>query len=139
MARFAALLSPMGIVNLFSEKKALFMDRFECDFELSEDLVTVRNGVGKSISLGFTVEGKLDRKRRLFSLKGNVIPARFINSILNNIPLIGPLITGGEGEGLFAVSYTVKSSFDAPDVSLNPLTAFAPGFIRNLFQSLGDD
>lgn len=139
LARFAALLSPMGMVNLFSERKVVSMDRFECDFELSEDLVKVQNGVGKSISLGFTVEGNLARKRRLFSLKGNVIPARFLNSILNNIPLIGPLITGGEGEGLFAISYTVKGSFDAPDVSLNPLSAFAPGFIRNLFQSLGND
>ncbi|MBS0271071.1 MAG: AsmA-like C-terminal domain-containing protein [Proteobacteria bacterium] len=139
LARFAALLSPMGVVNLFSERKVVSMDRFECDFEYGDDLVTVQKGVGKSISLGFTVEGKMDRKKRLFSLKGNVIPARFLNSILNNIPLIGPLITGGEGEGLFAISYAVKGSFDAPDISLNPLSAFAPGFIRNLFQSLGDD
>lgn len=139
LARFAALLSPMGIANLFSEKKALFMDRFECDFTLTEDLITVKKGIGKSISLGFTVEGTLDRKKRLFALKGNIIPARFLNSILSNIPLIGSLINGGEGEGLFAIAYTVKDSFDKPNVSLNPLSAFAPGFLRKLFQSLGDE
>ncbi len=139
LGRFAALLSPMGIINLFSEKKTLSMDRFECDFEFSEDLVLVRNGVGKSLSLGFTTEGKLDRKNRLFALKGNVIPVRFLNSILNNIPLLGPLITGGEGEGLFGIAYTVRGSFENPDVSLNPLSALAPGFFRKLFQSLGGD
>ena len=139
-ARFAALLSPMGIVNLFSSKQTLSMDRFECEFDFSEDTILVRKGVGKSISLGFTTEGKIDRKNRLFALKGNVIPARFLNSILNNIPLIGPLLSGGEGEGLFGIAYTVKGSFDNPDVSLNPLSALAPGFFRKIFQSLtGDD
>ncbi len=139
LARFAALLSPMGIVNLFSEKKTLSMDRFECDFEFTEDLIRVKQGVGKSLSLGFTAEGKLDRKNRLFDLKGNVIPARFLNSILSNIPLIGSLLNGGEGEGLFAIAYTIKGSFDKPEVSLNPLSALAPGFIRKLFQSLAED
>jgi len=139
LARFAALLSPMGIVNLLSESNTLSMDRFECNFEFSEDSISVKNGIGKSISLGFTTEGKLNRRNRLYSLKGNIIPARFLNSILSNIPIIGSLLNGGEGEGLFGIAYTVKGSFDAPEVSLNPLSALAPGFIRKLFQSLGDD
>lgn len=139
LARFAALLSPMGVVNLFSEKQTLSMDRFECNFEFSDDFISVKNGIGKSISLGFTTEGKLDRKKRLFSLNGNIIPARFLNSVLSNIPLIGPLINGGDGEGLFGIAYTVKESFDNPEVSLNPLSALAPGFFRKLFQSLGAD
>jgi len=139
LARFAALLSPMGIANLFSQNETISMDRFECDFELSDAQVIVKNGIGKSMSLGFTVEGKLDRLRRIFSLKGNIVPARFINSILNNIPLIGPLISGGEGEGIFGIAYTVKDSFDNPQISLNPLSALAPGFIRRIFQSIGND
>lgn len=138
LARFAALLSPMGIANLFSEKETLSMDRFECNFQFSEDQIVVSKGIGKSIALGFTVEGKLDRKNRLYALKGNVTPARFINSILDNIPLVGSLLNGGEGEGLFAIAYTVSGSFDNPSIDLNPLSALAPGFFRKLFQSLGD-
>ena len=115
------------------------MERFECQFEFDENQIIIANGVGKSLSLGFTVEGKINRKERLFNLKGNIIPARFLNSILNNIPIIGSLLTGGKGEGLIAIAYTIKGSFDAPDISLNPLSALAPGFIRNIFQSLGDD
>jgi hypothetical protein len=72
-------------------------------------------------------------------LKGNIIPARFLNSILNNIPLIGPLLSGGKGEGLFGIAYTVKGKFEEPEISLNPLSALAPGFFRKIFQSLGDD
>lgn len=137
LARFAALLSPLGIVNLFSANQTLSMEQFECQFEFDENQIIVTQGVGKSLSLGFTVEGKINRKERLFNLKGNIIPARFLNSILNNIPIIGSLLTGGKGEGLIAIAYTVRGSFDAPDISLNPLSALAPGFIRNIFQSLG--
>lgn len=139
LARFAALLSPMGIANLFSTKETVSMDRFECDFQFSEDLIIVKKGIGKSMSLGFTVDGKLDRKQRIYSLKGNIIPARFLNSILNNIPIIGSLLSGGEGEGLFGIAYSVSGSFDDPVISLNPLSMLAPGFIRKLFQSIGED
>jgi hypothetical protein len=139
LARFAALLSPMGVANLFSSKETLSMDRFVCNFQFSEDLIVVKKGIGKSISLGFTVDGKLDRKNRVYALKGDIIPARFINSILGNIPLIGDMLQGGEGGGLFAINYNVSGSFDNPIVDLNPLSILAPGFIRKLFQSAGDD
>lgn len=135
LARFAAVLSPIGIANLFSQKQTLFMERFACDFDYSDQSVVIRNGVGKSMSLGFTAQGKLDRSNQLFSLSGNIIPARFINSVLNNIPIIGDLLNGGKGEGLIAFAYTVQGPFSDPNVSINPLSALAPGFIRNLFQS----
>lgn len=139
LARFAALLSPMGIANLFSSKETLSLDRFVCDFQFSEDIIVVKKGVGKSISLGFTVDGKLDRKKRLYALKGDVVPARFINSVLGNIPILGDLLHGGEGGGLFAVDYKVSGSFDNPVINLNPLSMLAPGFIRKLFQSIGEE
>lgn len=139
LARFGALLSPMGIANLFSAKETLSMDRFDCDFQFSEDLIVVKKGIGKSIALGFTVDGKLNRQKRMYSLKGNIIPARFINSIFSNIPIIGSLLNGGEGEGLFGIAYSVTGGFDNPNISLNPLSMLAPGFIRKLFQSIGEE
>jgi hypothetical protein len=120
-------------VNLFSANENVSMERFDCDFVFDDSFVILKKGVGKSISLGFTVDGKLDRRNRTYALKGNLIPARFLNSILNNIPILGPLLSGGEGEGLFAMSYTVTGPFDKPDISANPLSMLAPGFLRKLF------
>ena len=135
LARFAAVLSPVGIVNLFSDNESLSMEHFECDFTFDDAFVAIRNGIGKSISFGFTVEGKLDRIKRLYNLKGNFIPARFLNSILNNIPVLGSLLHGGKGEGLFGLAYTVKGPFEKPQISTNPLSMFAPGFLRKIFSS----
>jgi hypothetical protein len=139
LARFAAVLSPIGVVNLFSDNENLSMEQFDCNFVFDDDFVTVQKGIGKSISLGFTVEGRLDRRKRTYALKGNLTPARFLNSVLNNIPVVGPLISGGEGEGLFGIAYTVKGPFDKPEVSANPLSILAPGFLRNLFNSSGGE
>lgn len=135
MARFAAILSPIGIINLFSEEESLSMESFKCKFTFDNKIILVEDGVGKSMSLGFTVKGKLDRAKRIYALQGNIIPARFINSVLNNIPIIGSLLSGGKGEGLFGMAYTILGSFDAPDISVNPLSMFAPGFLRNIFSS----
>lgn len=136
--RLAAVLSPIGIVNLFSNDESVSMERFDCNFVFDEAFISVKNGIGKSLSLGFTVEGTIDRLKRAFNLKGNVTPARFLNSVLNNIPIVGSLLNGGEGEGLFGAAYTVTGSFSNPDVSVNPLTMLTPGFLRKIFSPDGE-
>ena len=67
-------------------------------------------------------------------LQGTIVPAYALNSIIGNIPLIGSLLLGGEGQGLFAANYRVTGSAGDPQVSVNPLSALAPGFLRRLFQ-----
>ena len=46
---------------------------------------------------------------------------------------------GEEGGGLFAATYTVRGPIDAPTLTVNPLAALAPGFLRNLFTIFDSD
>ena len=62
-----------------------------------------------------------------------------VNRVLGAIPLLGNILTGGEGEGLFAVTYAISGSLEALDVSVNPLSVLAPGFLRNLFDIEGGE
>ena len=89
-------------------------------------------------ALGVTVEGAVDLDSETINLDGVVVPAASTNKVLGNIPVLGRLLTGGEGEGLFAVSYAVNGPLGAPEVSVNPLSALAPGFLRGLFGRLGE-
>ena len=89
-------------------------------------------------ALGVTLQGAVDLAGERIDMNGVVVPAASTNRILGNIPVLGRLLTGGEGEGLFAVSYDVTGPIDAPEVSVNPLSALAPGFLRGLFGRLGD-
>ena len=58
---------------------------------------------------------------------------------LGNIPIIGEVLVGGEGEGIFAATYTVRGPLDEPVMTVNPLAALAPGFLRNLFSVFDRD
>ena len=63
-----------------------------------------------------------------------------VNSILGEIPLLGDILTGGdEGGGIFAVTYSVHGPRDEPDVTVDPLSVLAPGYLRELFSAASDD
>jgi hypothetical protein len=88
-------------------------------------------------ALGLTARGKIDFDESRLDLEGTVVPAYSVNRVLNLIPLLGPILTGGEGEGLFAVTYRMTGELDDPNVDVNPLSALAPGFLRALFSGSG--
>jgi hypothetical protein len=53
--------------------------------------------------------------------------------VLGNVPPVGKMLTGGEGQGVFAARYSITGSDDKPDVSVNPLSILTPGFLRGVF------
>ncbi|HEU0217249.1 MAG TPA: AsmA-like C-terminal domain-containing protein, partial [Stellaceae bacterium] len=85
-------------------------------------------------AIGATANGEIDIDRDRLDLQGTIVPAYTLNSILGNIPVIGSLLLGGEGQGLFAANYRLTGSSADPEISVNPLSALAPGFLRRLFQ-----
>ena len=108
--------------------------------------VDVRDGIATSrlvraygTSIGITAKGRLDANKGMIDISGTIVPAYILNRILGEIPLLGPLLTGGEGEGFVAFDYTMNGDLDDPEVSVNALSALAPGFLRNLIGGdLGD-
>ncbi|MED6311114.1 MAG: AsmA-like C-terminal domain-containing protein, partial [Pseudomonadota bacterium] len=90
-------------------------------------------------SIGITVEGALDLEEDIAELKGTVVPAYTVNRVLGQIPILGPILTGGENEGVFAASYAVNGPLEDPAIAVNPLSALAPGFLRKLFDAIGGD
>ncbi len=49
------------------------------------------------------------------------------------MPLFGPILGGGKNEGLFAVNFRDLGAASQPTLTVNPLSAVAPGFLRKLF------
>ena len=54
------------------------------------------------------------------------------------MPLFGPLLGGSRNEGLFAVNFRIFGQATAPSLTVNPLSAVAPGFLRKLFGAGGE-
>jgi uncharacterized protein YhdP len=104
------------------------------DFVYREDRLVLDKLLAYGGAIGLTSNGIVDLGRDRVDLQGTIVPAYALNSILGNVPVIGSLLLGGEGQGLFAANYRVTGSAADPQVSVNPLSALAPGFLRRLFQ-----
>ena len=138
LARLLTVASLTGIYDALSGEGIRF-NRLVGEFTLTDGIMETDLLRAFGSSLGLTVRGKVDFDEALVDLEGTVVPAYSVNRILGSIPLLGPLLTGGEGEGLLAVTYQMTGELDDPEVSVNPLAVLAPGFLRALFSgSIGD-
>jgi hypothetical protein len=89
--------------------------------------------------IGATLDGLLDFQSDNMSLTGTFVPAYALNNFFAKIPIIGALLTGGQYEGLLAVTFKVEGPIGNPTLSVNPVSAVAPGFLRKLFEFRNQD
>jgi len=84
-------------------------------------------------AVGLTADGVIDRRAGTCDVRGNIIPAYTLNTVLGKIPLLGRLLVGGKGQGVFGIDYRVTGKLADPAVSVNPLTSVAPTVLRKWF------
>jgi AsmA-like C-terminal region len=84
-------------------------------------------------SLGLTGNGRIGLSSGQLSLTGTIVPAYFFNSMLGNLPLVGKLFSPEKGGGVFAARFGVDGQTDDPSISINPVSALTPGFLREIF------
>ena len=107
--------------------------RLVAPFSYDGERLELRDARAFGASLGFTARGTVDLARRRLAVDGTIVPAYAFNTILGHIPLIGRLFSPETGGGVFAATYRVRGALDDPEVSINPLAALTPGFLRGLF------
>ncbi len=115
---------------------AVSFNKLEASFSKVGDKVTVRDGTLAGPAVGATVAGTLDFGRDQVDLEGTFVPLYGVNNLFSQIPLFGPILGGGEHEGLFGISYKITGPAASPVLSVNPLSAMAPGFLRKIFGAL---
>lgn len=134
LAKLLTVASFTGMRDLLSGSGITFQG-LDGDFVLDNGVASTEQMRVYGAALGITAKGDIDFDRDAIDLTGVVVPAYSINDFLNKIPLLGTILTGGPGEGLIAVSYSVKGAVEDPQVAVNPLTALTPGFLRKIFTS----
>gem|GEM_PF-4489394 len=120
-----------GIVDLLRNEGMTFAT-VEGPFTYENGLISTK-GFRAVGSIGITVTGEFDQKSGKFDAFGTVIPSYTLNSMLGHIPILGRLLVGREGEGVFGFAYKAKGTKAEPDVSVNPVSALAPGILRRMF------
>jgi len=88
---------------------------------------------GHNSSLGLTAKGSIAMSSGRTSLSGTIVPIYFFNAMLGRLPLVGKLFSPEEGGGVFAARFGVEGRIDDPSISVNPVSALTPGFLRGIF------
>lgn len=138
LARLLTVAAFTGVLDVMTGDGIIFIS-MDVPFTLAEGVLTLKDAQAAGPSLGITGNGQIDLDHDRIAVEGTVVPAYLVQGIVSGIPLIGPAISGGKGAGLFAVTYAMKGATSDPEVTVNPLTALTPGFLRGLFSFFQGD
>ena len=133
LARLLSLGSFTGIADTLSGDGIAF-DVAQFKFTVHDGTLRVKSGRFNGPALGLTTQGAYNARTREVDFGGTVVPAYGINSVLENIPLIGRVLTGREGEGVFGFSYRVGGTSDDLSLLVNPVSILTPGILRRVFE-----
>ena len=124
---FTIILSKL--VSLFFLK--LTFEKLEMNLDKNQEVLNLRElyAIGPSISI--LMEGYIENKSGLVSLRGTMVPAKTLNKVLSKIPVVGKIIIPKEiGEGLFGVSFKIKGMPKDLKTTVNPIKSLTPRFIQ---------
>lgn len=112
--------------------------RMKASFVRTPTRVTIRDAAIWGNEIGVTAQGTIDYGRDRVDVAGTFVPGYLVNNAISNIPIIGLVLGGGGANGgLFAVNFRVGGTTSSPSVTINPLSAIAPGLLRRFVDPLG--
>jgi hypothetical protein len=109
-------------------------NKLSAEFQRNQSRIDYRNVVIWGSQIGFTLSGYVDNARDRTDISGTFVPAYGLNNAFSQVPIVGLILGGGNrNEGLFAVDFRISGAASAPTLTVNPLSAVAPGILRKFF------
>jgi len=133
LAKLLTIASVTGVLDTLRGKGVRF-DNMVINFENDEKFFTFKEFYGTGSALGFIIDGKINNQDNFLSLSGNLIPAYEINRLISNIPLIGQILTGKTGDGIYGVSFKIKGKDPDYDIEINPIKTLTPRFVQRFVE-----
>ncbi len=133
LAHLFAAASLPGLANILNNQGLVF-DAALLPFRQEGERITVTDGRLYGQGIRILLDGDIHTDREQVSFAGTMVPTNPLNTMFEDIPLLGDIITGTEDDGgIFAFTFNVDGPADDPDVTVNPLSILAPGILRKLF------
>ncbi len=135
LARLLGIGSFTGLAALLSGEGISF-ETAVVPFSQKDGVLTVQSSRIRGPQLAITLEGTVNRRQNHVNVTGTAVPAFVLNTLLSNIPVLGELFFG---DGIIGVNFAVSGPREKTEMSVNPLSAIAPGFLRRIFQASGSE
>ena len=133
LAHLFAAASLPGLANILNNEGLVF-DAALLPFRQEGERVTVTEGRLYGQGIRLLLDGNIHAEQGRVNFAGTMVPTNPLNTVFEDIPLLGDIITGTEEDGgIFAFTFNVDGPADDPDVRVNPLSILAPGILRKLF------
>jgi AsmA-like C-terminal region/Protein of unknown function len=121
-------------------KREIFeFERMRAPFSIGYGQFVLEESYLKGPVVGANLRGKVDFKTRRINLGGTYVPLQGLNGALGGLPVLGQLLSGAHGEGIFGITFAVQGPLSEPQVIVNPLSFVAPGIFREIFQMTSQD
>ena len=115
------------------DTNAAAFTRMQVGFTRGQGRIDLRDGVINGPAVGTTIEGYIDTLYDRVNMTGTFVPVYGLNNMFAKIPVLGVFLGGGANEGLFGLNFRISGPATAPVLTINPLSALAPGFLRKIF------
>ncbi|MFL5284152.1 MAG: AsmA-like C-terminal region-containing protein [Rhodopila sp.] len=107
--------------------------RVTVPFQYNGTSLSIDQARAYNSSLGLTAKGTITLPSGRISINGTIVPAYFFNAMLGRLPFVGKLFSPEEGGGVFAARFGLEGPIDDAAISVNPISALTPGFLREIF------
>lgn len=134
LTQILSIASLRGLADTLGGEGVLF-SRIDVPFTVVDGRYNIKGAKAQGPALGLTANGHFGGERGALEIDGVLVPSFGMNSALGGIPIIGDLVVGRDGEGIFSLTYAIRGSLEKANVSVNPLSALAPGVIRRIFEN----
>jgi AsmA-like C-terminal region/Protein of unknown function len=113
--------------------------RMRVPFSVGYGQFVMKESYFKGPLVGATLRGSVDFRSRTVNIGGTYVPLQGLNGALGDIPLIGQILSGTQGEGILGMTFAVQGPTSNPQVIVNPFSIVAPGIFRDIFQMTAMD
>ncbi|MDE1569498.1 DUF3971 domain-containing protein [Aquabacter sp. P-9] len=117
-----------------AEAGTAVFQKAQAKFTRTPGAIAVREAAIWGPVAGVTLDGSVDFIAERIGIRGTYVPAYGLNNLFSKLPVIGALLGGGPNEGLVGVTFEIVGPLSGPRLTVNPLSAVAPGFLRKMFE-----
>ena len=137
--KILSLPSISGLISIAEGEEGIRFGYGQISYTESDKNFKSIDAFAVSDSIGLVMEGEISREESKVDMSGEISPIHVVNAIIQNVPILGPIIIGNEGEGLFSIDFSLEGNVDNPEVSSNPLTIIKPRIIERALEALNSN
>jgi hypothetical protein len=133
VAKILSFASFTGILSIFTGQGVHF-NHLITNFILSQNNVIFAKSVADGEAMGIIFEGNIElTENPQMNIKGSLTPMNIINILIRKIPILGTILVGTKGNGIFAASFELHGEVNKPAISVNPINILTPYTLKKIF------